>query len=427
MTISDGLPVQFWGAGCNTYNQTVPHGVFAACYNQTFGCDDEIRLQVSNNVQGKSYSLRLVDNAGETLTELPFEETQFNKNVPFSPALQFTNPDFTSNLNGWNSFGGSDRVSTSAGAPWSFLAGNARCFSFTASKSRYFAAQRSDNPSLGWPPGNYQLRFKAFSNGGSALTVKVFSMPNASNQTLVSSTADGTIPNTNVTTFVNVSFTLSSYTPYLAFTFDGTAFTTMSLDVEEILITAAPTVDSVYNHSVYDLNFVPSELSPEICGTKVQFIIVDETASPEEVAYSDFVEIKPTVPNTLLIRYSNARPYAGIDFQLLAEGETFALRIPAIFFHERFPGEGESLELSRGKIVNVNGVLRSQRLLDSGYMPYYLHRKIQLILNCQYLEIDGHTWTKQEAYEIQEGLKRHPLKRATCWLTDRGFVARNVI
>lgn len=433
MTISDALPIQFWLNDCPTYNEKESCGVHSFCWNQKFHCDDEIRLQVTNTEEGQELSLQLLNEDGNLVSELPFESTDFTKQVPIVTPLQFDNTDFSSDLTGWSSFGGSDRVSSSDGAAWAYSAGNARAFSFSASKTKYFATERPDNPGLGWPPGSYAVRITANSNGGSDLNVRVYSMPDGNSQTLITSVSDGVIPDDNNTHIVNVTFTLSAYSPYLAFTFDGTPATTTSLNIEEMFLTSAPDEDVLYSRTTYDLAFIPSELSPDLCNEKVQFVIVDDNASPAEIAKSDFIEFSTELGCTELIKYRNQRNFAGIDYENLyddsspAEAEYFYLRIPAVFFHQQFPGESEAIELSDSKFITLNGVMREQTRLETDYMPYYMHKKIQLILMHQYVEIDSRRWTKQDAYEIQEGNKRYPLKMAKCWLTERNFVARNVV
>lgn len=433
MTISDALPIQFWLNDCPTYNEKESCGVHSFCWNQKFHCDDEIRLQLTNTEEDQELSLQLLDVDGNMLFEIPFDSVDQNTQTAITPELQFINTDFQANITGWSSFGGSDRVSSSAGAAWAYSGGAARAFSFSASKTKYFATQRPDNPGLGWPAGNYAVRITANSNGGSNLNVKVYSMTDGDSQTLITSVSDGVIPNDGDTHIVNVTFTLPIYTSYLAFSFDGTPATTISLNVEEMFITSAPNEDTIYSRTVYDLAFTPSELSPEICNEKVQFVIVDNNASPAEIAKSDFIEFSTELGCTELIKYRNQRNFAGIDYENLyddsspAEAEYFYLRIPAVFFHQQFPGESEAIELSDSKFITLNGVMREQTRLETDYMPYYLHKKIQLILMHQYVEIDSRRWTKQDAYEIQEGNKRYPLKMAKCWLTERNFVARNVV
>jgi hypothetical protein len=77
--------------------------------------------------------------------------------------------------------------------------------------------------------------------------------------------------------------------------------------------------------------------------------------------------------------------------------------------------------------VTLNGTVRKQRQLDVDYVPYYFHEKLKLILKHQLLTVFNRQWVKQEAYEIQDGDRRWPVKKAKCWLSERDFVQRNIL
>lgn len=428
MTISDALPIQFWRNGCQTYNEKESCGVHSFCWNQKFDCDDEIRLQLIDTEKDKHISLQLIDVDSNLIFETPFDETEYQEEA----GLQFSNTDFPGNITGWNSFNGSDRSSGTQNGTWSYSAGDAKTGNSNY-RTKYFATQNPDDVN-GWPAGDYQItaRVIGFSENG-PFTAKVFGMPSSSSQTEISSSVTGTISTDGITEqTITISFSLDQYWEYLAFTFDSV------LDVGDVSVTIVEisiTQVLVYSRTVYNLSFIPSELSPEICDQKVQFVIVDDNTSPAEIAKSDYVEFSSNLTCTQLLKYRNQRNFAGIDYVNLvtntspAQDEYFYIRVPAVFFHERQQGESEALELSNSKYISINGVLRQQKLLELDYMPYYMHKKIQLILMHQYLEdVETSTrWTKQENYEVPEGNKRYPLKMAKVWLTERDFVARNVV
>lgn len=176
---------------------------------------------------------------------------------------------------------------------------------------------------------------------------------------------------------------------------------------------------------VYTVSFIPSALSPEICDTFVQLKIVNDT-TVTDIAKSDCIEIASSHANSILITYRNHRNFAGLVYEDLSPPLEFHLRIPAIFYHQRFPEEDETMELSTS-LVSLNGVMHRQRLLDTDYLPYYMHEKIKFVLKHQFVTVFDKEWVKQEAYEIENGERRWPIKKARCWMSEKDFVHRNVL
>lgn len=158
------------------------------------------------------------------------------------------------------------------------------------------------------------------------------------------------------------------------------------------------------------------------------FRLSGSTTSVE--ANSDCIEIAESWPNSLLLEYSNRRNYAGIINDGSAgtpDQTTFALRIPAVFFIERYPETSQVETLSNNRDILLNSQIEVQRLLDVGYVPFYMHKKIQLVLTHQFLAIEGRNWVKKETYEIADGNKRNSTRKAQCYLNDRDYVVRNIL
>lgn len=154
--------------------------------------------------------------------------------------------------------------------------------------------------------------------------------------------------------------------------------------------------------------------------------ILETTGTTAFIAKTDCLYITQNQEDTILLTYSNHRNFAGLVYESVSPENEFYIRIPAIFFHQRFPEEDETMELSTS-LVTLNGTLRKQRLLDVDYVPYYFHEKLKLILKHQILEVFNRQWVKQEGYEIVEGERRWPVKKAKCWLSEKDFVHRNIL
>jgi hypothetical protein len=145
------------------------------------------------------------------------------------------------------------------------------------------------------------------------------------------------------------------------------------------------------------------------------------------MAKSDCVDIKEDHKETTLITYSNNRPFASLNSSVGTPDHAFNLRIPAVFFKERFPEESEVIELSNSRSIQQNAQVKAQRFLNVGPMPFYMHRKAKLALTFQTVTIDRQDWVKEEAYEVAETKRTHPLSKAQCWLTEKDTIYRNVL
>lgn len=177
--------------------------------------------------------------------------------------------------------------------------------------------------------------------------------------------------------------------------------------------------------TTYTASILLSSLSPEICDQKIQLKII-QVGSPEVIiAKSDCLEIADN-PGTVLVRYSNPRNYAGLIYSDTSPEPYFYLRIPAMFYHKREVGEDEMLSLTN-QIVMQNNVLKTQKLLSTDSLPDYFHKKIQLVLKHQSIEIETRNWIKEEAYEEVESDRRNPLQKFKVWLTDKDSIQRNVL
>lgn len=145
------------------------------------------------------------------------------------------------------------------------------------------------------------------------------------------------------------------------------------------------------------------------------------------VAKSDCLNIKTDQDETVLITYSDNKNYAGLNYSLVSPDPEFNIRVPATFFHERFPEESEVIELSNSRSIQLNAQVKAQRQLEIGPLPYYMHRKLKLILKHQFVTIDDQDWVQSEQYEITEGSRRSPHKQAKVWLTEKDYIIRNVL
>lgn len=190
------------------------------------------------------------------------------------------------------------------------------------------------------------------------------------------------------------------------------------------LAAADADVEVLTDKTVYTWRLSANDYS--LCNERVAFYIRDFSTS-EDIAKSDVHYFTTSVDDTILMTYYNHINVFGLVYEYgLSPDLQFNLRVPAIFYHQRFPEEDEVIELT-SELVTINGSMRRQRLLDTDYLPYYMHEKIKLALKHQFVSIYNKFWTKQESYDIQDGNRMHPEKKAKCWISETEYMQRSVL
>jgi hypothetical protein len=160
-----------------------------------------------------------------------------------------------------------------------------------------------------------------------------------------------------------------------------------------------------------------------ITATRVQTV-----GTTRVLAKSDCLNLNETHDDTLLLTYSNYRNYAGIINNNGSPDLTFYLRIPAVFNEERFPETDEPMQLSNNRIISLNSQVKKQRLLETDQLPNYMRLKLSLVLKHQFLTIEEKDFVKEEPLEeVENSNKRWPMRRMTCWLTEKEYVVRNIL
>lgn len=423
--ISDANPVQFWLIDCDTYNEKEVCGIHQKCWCQPWQCDDEIKVQFTDDSFDSEYNLLVYDEDDVLIDTIPF----VRQNLFFTPlSYSFSNDDFTSSLTSWNQ----DLAATSFNweAPGvAFADGSGPGFAQT---SRILQARET----LGldgynkFPAGTYvfNIRVQNTSTGGSAplqesLYVNAFDDLNGFGEAPV---AANTV--TRLGSYEIQTLTITTTQPWNYFGFGlskqgPSSGSEINARFDYIRIMDVDALD--FTKSVYDASFVPSSNSPDLCNKRIRLVIVDVTDADVEVAKSDCLDIREEHKCTTLIEYSNNRNFAGLIYQDVSPEQTFQIRVPAIFFHNQFPEEDEAIELTTG-ITKTSGTLKVQRLFDTDYMPYYMHQKLMLIFKHQTINIDALSWVKEEKYEIQEGNRMWPVKKAKVFLTEN-YIQRAVL
>lgn len=383
MIISDGLPVQFWLSECDTFNEQEVEGINRACWCAPWQCDDEINLQFRDE-PGGSFNLLVKDSEGDLLAELPFEETQSgvyaasiipddedicNERIQLlivggSGVELLSNPDFVAALTPWTSESGPN-------ANWAWNAGEyAVATGTTDNIIQPFASKAA---------GIYVFEFRSFSEAnGYTIVIEVFNSAVLVQQVVNEVLADG------------------------------------SLQTRRRVVEVTGTFNTI------KIRMVPPSGSPAF---QLHFAGMQTVT---EFAKSDCLHIKTLHGGTKLIEYSNNRNYFGLVYPDTSPFQTFYLRVPAVFFHKKFPQEARAIERT-GSTIITSSKLKKQKHLQVHHVPDYFHEKIILALSHHNVTIDDQQWKKEDAYEKDDGNQHYPLKKATVYLTEKNFLARNVL
>lgn len=136
--------------------------------------------------------------------------------------------------------------------------------------------------------------------------------------------------------------------------------------------------------------------------------------------------MRQTHETSQLIAYTNSSNFDGIVYPDTSPSLVFYLRIPAMFHVEQNDQTQEDLELSNQTLVTLRQNIIEKRMIETGYMPNYMHRKLQKVLMHEIIFIDNEYWKKRDAYETSP-IKKYNLKTGSVLLTKYDSFLRNTI
>lgn len=406
MTFSDANPIQFWLISQDSFNESISDecGLANICWCQPFNCDDDIVLQFK--AASGSYSLTGLDQEGNIVIEGDFSEVstgvfQINFNDAVNSPAELCGLDVYF------------QIKDSSIPPTQYLSNN----SFTAGT---LSPWTQDGSGTTWSINTGAQCARLTLTGTNTDTQRIYqiiSLPNKTYRVLLTYSFAGF-------NGINSDGTIKVYIN------DGT--TVNLVHTETNIITKSTTstfvVDFLYTGPITGAYFIFTRVDTTINNqiSLYDFSIYSEDSANIK-AKSDCVSFRENHECSQLISYSNSKTFADLVFTDDTPSPNFYVRIPAVFFHEQYPQEEENIELSNENYVRLHSEIKRKKLLEIGYMPYYMHRKMNLILAMDDVTIDGEEWIKQDAYEIADGNKHYPLKRANVLLTDKNYIKRNIL
>jgi len=220
----------------NGYTITTFEGAFASDQDTFEGYAANSVLPFKNIHSGYLSDYVSSPDAGQFLTLFTrprlftgaYSDVSFIFDLEASNSLQFENKNFTTNLDGWVSFAGSDRASEQPWV-WDLFDGIGRtgegaiadATGLNVNLTQYLAQARVG----GWPIGTYQMKIVSANDSttGFFTVVRVFGMNNGTSQTeqTIVATPVSAKFETGIVTTKYVTFTTTQVWNYLAVAFDN--------------------------------------------------------------------------------------------------------------------------------------------------------------------------------------------------------------
>lgn len=425
MNTSHALPIEFWDIDEETYNEKQVCGITPICFCQPRICSDEIQIVLPTETvidTPNDYNLLIKEN-DLLIKSIPFQ--RYTTSVIETNINQDT--EFETDLNGWFNTNGSGTAPASGGSTpdWAWFSSFGGCAKVQTYTS--FGTKPLRFSGLSVPQEEFTIRVRYAIIGASSIDMPLrLIIRNASNTQLYEITITP-IRDANQHYFYAVisSAAIWENADYMLLLTNSTGYVAGDqILFTDVIIYSGTDAPYSINHqtSRYLLSVVPNDY--DLCNKQVRLYIANDDSPNTLIKKSDCISFKNSHPCTTLIEYSNATDFDGIE-NSSSPMTIFNLLIPAIFFEEQNTKEGEDIELSNDEIIRLYDKIEEKRLLQIGFMPHYMHRKLLLALSFDFVTIDGKEWIARDEYKKNDGDRHYPLKTASILLTDKNFIKEN--
>lgn len=399
MTFSDALPVQFWLSDCSTYNESETCGVHHKCWCQPFNADDPVKVQFKdpNNYE----FILVVEDANGTIIEELFLSKQL-----YGDTYLYSTSFIPSSLGISN-----EQISVYVSSPEITIPSLASYVNIDDGDEEWDVSPNPNTIIMLDLDQSDLLRVTTTST----IYRSIYKLNYSIDVDILEPPLSDPDPEGNIA-LMPIRF----------------VFYKSGVDVGhyDLTITDEGSFTGVFNLVLTDIpTHFGVRISPNGSGpisNDVQITVTSISASKYEFTKKTCLDIKESHDCTSLIQYYNNRPYAGLVFEDGSPENDMALRVPSIFFHERFVQTDNVIE-TVSTVIKTSSTVKEQKRLDVPQVPYYFHKKILLALRCSYVAIDNNTWALEEEYKIEEGDRRWPLKKASAFLTKTTSLVRNLL
>lgn len=399
MSISRAQPIQFWAVDEQTYNEKEVCGIAPDCFCQPFNCDDHIVIVAAEEMMEspEDYTFIIINQDGA---------------VVYVPTVNFTSTGILSGTL-------SDIAGLCEGVYQFLLVQGA-----SARAGILLPPNQWESGGLTEPieTATKFIYTTAFANVNIARQSGIVDNVTTPNPITVVVTTAGGGPSDQVD--VRFEFRNSS----LDVVWSGSVSIIGMVTSESHAISFAK--NPSFNNAIY--LYIIMDNSFDVVPTFEVQITPNEILQGGQfesgILYkSDCIDIKEDHPCTNLITYFNNSDFAGVPYDNQSPTPELSVRVPSVVFHESFPREDEVQPLSNDTFRRLASTISRKVQAEFGYMPYYMHEKLNLIFMHDHIEIDGTEYVVRDPYEIVDGNKRYPLKMGRVLLTDKNYIERNLL
>ncbi|RPD50062.1 hypothetical protein DNI29_04495 [Hymenobacter sediminis] len=178
------------------------------------------------------------------------------------------------------------------------------------------------------------------------------------------------------------------------------------------------TVTTTYSIQAFDTYQVALPLSGVARGCYTVELSATDPELPGALAVSEPVEVASAHADTLLLSYRNFDNAFGVNY---TAGIVHRLRLRARFFERRVESEKEVLRQSDDSLVLLSAKARRKVTLTTFLLPDWLHEKIAVALDHDYVTIDGLEIVAEEAYTTTP-VERYTLSNGSVAVEQRYFL-----
>lgn len=410
VTISDGLPFQWYLNGELSFNTKVNAFTEEVCFHQEFKCTSNVINRIIDD-EDNDYVLRAYKNGVQFGGNIPFTKTP----IVDEGVTQPDNNEFAGTIAPWTTdtviFGGTQEWA------WSAFGGGSAQVGLGDTGGDHKSMDLKIPYAMS---ANRTYRFAI--RGQSALfapdvKIKIYGRNSISTNSFASNEE-------NVGSEFDEEFTV-----------------TPTEDCDELIVIADngffigadPTTVSLYEIELLDITYGgihEAAFTPQVqgfCDQQLSFKI-HRDSDDSVIAYTDEIIFNEET-SWSLIKYKRANTFAGIFYD--ENSPLFEIYFPFQFSRNRQVAQTKTTKLSNGQEFNTASEITTNRRLLLAPMADFMHKKLQIVLQHAtkgVVEIDGKEWTWKESYEyIDPPAEEGPLQQANVYLTDKNDGTRNVL
>jgi hypothetical protein len=130
----------------------------------------------------------------------------------------------------------------------------------------------------------------------------------------------------------------------------------------------------------------------------------------------------PITTSQTLVSYSNKKLYQGIQ-----ANQSIRTYWPISFWKKNNPQVFEDIEIVPGEFTRLRNELNSETMMETDYLPAYMHKQIQLAVACDNIVVDSVEQIQRAEYNFDYSNNHYALSKGQLRLTEKKTIQRNII